>query len=250
MKKIFSIAAIVLMGAAALVSCKKGDNGGKEETVVKRVKTFSEVGDGWADVYAYTYDAQGRVSNINRSEGEKVWDFAYSGNKVTVTYTKKGETPYVAYVLTLNEKGLCTSMVDEWEETRTYTYNSEGRIIKVEKEGELKSELSLEDGCILYWTKNRDGEWAKKNHKYTSTKNIGDIHNIYSEATDPSRWMYETGLFGHGTAYLCGENQWDYSEAKGILTYEFDADGYVIAEHKDYPDWPENWTYEWEVVKK
>ena len=61
--------------------------------------------------------------------------------------------------------------------------------------------------------------------------------------------MMETGLFGHGTAYLCGENQWAHSEAKGVLTYDTDEDGFVTAEHKDYPDWPEEFAYSWEVVK-
>lgn len=246
MKKIMLIAASML-ALVSLASCQKDnkDNGKDEPTTVKRIKTYSLVGDGWADVYQYTYDEQGRVSRVYREEG-KDWNFTYADNKVTV---KKADGT-VAFDITLGANGYGEKMVDEWGDVRTYTYDKDGRMTKVMKGDDVASNITLEDGCITIWTRFSDGVEQFKEHDYTSTKNIGGIHNIHSEASGLDRWMFETGLFGIGTAYLCGGNKWQHSEAKATLTYDFDEEGYVIAEHKDYPDWPEEFEYTWEVVEK
>ena len=154
------------------------------------------------------------------------------------------------YDCALNDMGFVSTLTDEWGDTFAFTYDKEGRITKIDKGEKNITTVTIEDGCIVTWTRINDGETQTKNHKYISTKNVGDIHNIYPEVYPiAGRWMMETGLFGHGTAYLCGENQWAHSDAKGVLTYDTDADGFVTAEHKDYPDWPEEFAYTWEVVK-
>lgn len=238
----FAVTALAVLSAA---SCQKNSNTDKpEQKIEKRIAKFSLVGDGWADVYQYSYDDQGRVSKVYREES-KQWAFEYKENQCIITNAEGGKS-----TLTLNEKGLCTTMVDEWGDERTYTYNSADQVTEIKKNGTVVSKLTIEDGCIVNWTRTRDGEEQNKIHTYMSTKNVGSIHNIRSEATDPSQWLYETGMFGKGTAYLCSSSQWSHSEAKATYTYDFDEDGYVIAEHKDYPDWPEEFAYEWEVVKK
>lgn len=245
MKKIFSIAAVLALTVFA--GCEKsGQNagGGVEQTIVKRVKTYSLVGDGWADVYQYSYDSEGRVARIYREES-KQWTFSYDGDNVLV----KNAEGKVAYEMVLGQDGLCKSMTDEWGDVRTYTYNAEGCMTKCMKGEDVASDVTWEDGCITEWTRWKDGEEQFKIHNYTNVRNIGGIHNIYCEAAGVDRWMFETGLFGKGTAYLCGGNQWKHSDAAATLSYDYDEDGFVIAEHKDYPDWPEEFQYTWEVVE-
>ena len=67
MKKYFAIAAAVC-AALVTMSCQKNDDGkGDEAKVSKRVATFSLVGDGWADVYQFTYDND-KVVKVFREE--------------------------------------------------------------------------------------------------------------------------------------------------------------------------------------
>lgn len=244
MKKFITFAAIAF-AALAMVSCEKKDGDeGSTAAVEKRIKTFSLVGDGWADVYQYTYDDSGKLIKVYREES-KQWSFAYNGSEVTIK-NAEGNT---AYTLTLNAEGYCEKMVDEWGDERTYAYNSKGQITEIKKNGTVVSTLTIEDGCIVTWTREKDGELQTKIHTYMSTKNLGSIHNIRSEATDPGQWLYEAGFFGKGTTYLCSSSQWQHSDAKATYTYEYDEDGYVTKELKDYPDYPETFEYSWEVVE-
>lgn len=230
--------------AAAFVvtSCNKDKNVNEEKTVKYRITKFSVVDPGgtWADNYVYTYAQDGKIVNVDR--GDKKWDFAYNGNTIKITGTAK-------LTLTLNDKGLCTKMVDEWNDERTYTYNSEGRITSISENGKLMSTITIEDGCIISWTRDSDDATQTKNHKYSSQKNVYDIHNIYSEATEPAHWLYETGLFGHGTAYLAGESQWAHSTDKATYKYTFDEKETKLIENKDYPGYPEKFEYVFEVIK-
>ncbi len=230
--------------AAAFVvtSCNKDKNANEEKTVKYRITKFSVVDPGgtWADNYVYTYAQDGKIVNVDR--GDKKWDFAYNGNTIKITGTAK-------LTLTLNDKGLCTKMVDEWNDERTYTYNSEGRITSISENGKLMSTITIEDGCIISWTRDSDDATQTKNHKYSSQKNVYDIHNIYSEATEPAHWLYETGLFGHGTAYLAGESQWAHSTDKATYKYTFDEKETKLIENKDYPGYPEKFEYVFEVIK-
>lgn len=245
MKKFLSIAAIAL-ATIAMISCQKDgkDGEGEQNTVAKRIKTFSLVGDGWADVYQYTYDDAGKLTKVFREE-TKQWALTYAENVVTITNAENK----TVYTLTLNEKGYCEKMVDEWDEF-TYTYNSKDQMTEVKKNGEVASTIALEDGCIVTWTRMSDGELQTKVHTYMSTKNLGSIHNIRSEKAGADQWLFEAGFFGKGTTYLCSSSQWQHSDAKATYEYEFDEDGYVTKELKDYPDWPETFEYSWETINK
>lgn len=246
MKKIFSILAVVAMVATMGVSCDKDDKGGSDEPNVKaRVKTFSLVGEGWADVYQYTYDAQGRVSRVFREEG-KDWTFTYKSDSCIVTKTGDGS---VAYAMHINAAGYVDSMKDEWDETRTYAYDAKGHMTQVKKEGEVKSNIKVEDGCIATWSKWKDGVEVFKIHSFGDVKNKFKVQNIHSEATDPSRWMFETGMFGVPSDYMCESSKWDYSETTAYYTYEYDENGCPTREIKDYGGEMEYFEYTWEIIK-
>lgn len=248
MKKLFSVFAMLLAGAALMVSCDSGgddNNGGGNETPKDtfRVKSFSLVGDGWADVYQYTYDATGRVTRIFREEG-KDYNFAYSGQGITITNTGN---PFAT--IELNAQSYISKMTDEWGDVREYIYNAEGHMTQIKKNGEAVSTITLEQGCIASWTRMKDGELQTKTHTYTATPNTHGMQNIHSEATDPSRWMYETGLFGKPSVYLCASSRWAHSDIASTYEYEQDANGCVTKESKNYGGEMEYFEYTWEKVE-
>lgn len=248
MKKLLTVMAAVAMVATLAVSCSKDDSGSKEDKTVKaRVATFSLVGDGWADVYVYEYNTAGQVSRVYRQgEGnEKDWGFTYKGDSVIVT--KASGT--VAYRMVVNAAGYVTKATDEWGDVREYAYDANGHMTQVKKNGTVVSNITIQDGCIVSWTKWKDGAEVAKIHTFSAVKNTFKIQNISSEATDPSRWMYETCLFGVPSEYMCESSKWADSETTATYTYEYDANGCPIKEHKNYGGDLEEFEYTWEVIK-
>ncbi|MBR1887621.1 MAG: DUF4595 domain-containing protein [Bacteroidales bacterium] len=272
MKKLF----FFVMAAVTVltVSCKKaGQDDQKEPEGPKyRIATLAycdgnnlEKPDdaGWYDTWYYTYDDQGRVIDVDRKDGDKKhFTFTYEGNKVTIS-RKDGQRNFI---LTLNDKGVCTSITDdvkdpeEWgpyQETAVFEYDATLRPTKITKEGELRSELTWRDNCLVSWTKAREDN-RKRSFTYNTTKNIGDLHAIYSEAIDPpARWLYETGLFGHGPEYLPATSVWEDDPENGsTITCEVDENGYCVSEKKTFPAdsegkvWTEYFLITWEEIKK
>ena len=255
MKKLFFFGAIALAAAVAF-SCKPDDK--TEEVKVYRITSFSawDEDNSWKDTWTYKYDEQGRVADIDRNELDdegnkneaKHWVLTYEGQ--TVKFVRQSDK-VAEFELTLGANGFCEKMLINGKSTpRFYTYDATGRITEIKEGEDVASKITLQDNCIKVWTNEWEDPVRKKNHVYTSTKNLGDIHNIYSEVADPARWMYETGLFGHGTAYLAESNQWEDREIGSTLTYDLDANGYVTKETKVYDGWHEYWGYTWEEVKK
>lgn len=255
MKKIFLLAAVA-MTVAAFVSCEKDDgknsDNGNEGTVPEvkmRIKSYSLVGDGWADVYQYSYNADGKVNQVFREE-TKQWNFAYDGDKITVTDYQDA----TVYEMTLGASGYVESMVIpaglDGEGEYAYTYNSDGRMTKVTMNGNVTSNTEIQDGCMTGWSRFENGPEEYKVQTFTSTPNTYDIHNVFCEKQSGlSQWLMETGLFGKGSAYLVETSKWANSDATASYTYDFDENGAVTAEHKDYPDWPEEFEYSWEVAE-
>lgn len=107
MKKIFGILAAVAMVAACNTSCSKSDdNGGGNgggNTANVRIATWA---DDW-DTYAYTFDAEGKVIKVSRNNGEREWDFTYTGDKIEAT-------GYSAFTITLGANGYASEYKDEW----------------------------------------------------------------------------------------------------------------------------------------
>ncbi len=245
--------ALMAIAAAMTVSCSKpadkNDDSKEPEGPKFRIATLAYTDNWWSeattlsvetaewwDTWYFTYDAQGRVIDVDRKQEdhpERHWVFNYDGSTVTVSQKSDNK---VIMTLTLNDKGVCTALKDEWDETAVFEYDATLRNTKITKEGELRSELSWRDNCLVSWTK------AKENNRlrtftYANTPNKGDLHAIYSEAVDPpARWMYETGLFGHGPAYLPKTSVWDDDKENGsTITCAVDENGYCISETKTFP---------------
>lgn len=242
------------MTAAAVcaVSCNKPQGGGDTPEPVgpkyriaslsytdnwwDDAKTLTPETATWWDTWYFTYDKDGRVVDVDRKDAEhpeRHWVFKYEGSDVMISQKSDDK---VVMALKLNDKGVCTSIKDEWEETAVFEYDETLRNTKITKEGELRSELTWRDNCLVSWTKAKDNN-RKRTFTYAPTPNIGDLHAIYSEAVDPpARWLYETGLFGHGPAYLPKTSVWEDDKENGsTISCTVDSNGYCVAEVKTFP---------------
>jgi uncharacterized protein YxeA len=257
MKKIFYILTAVAISATLSLSCSNDDddNNGNESTGIKvRIASYTESDqdESWADIYKYTYNADGKVTKITREGLDGVinreYAFAYSGNTITITRDDKdGDDPYTFLTITLGSNGYASAMSDEWD-NYVYTYNADGYMTKIDRSGELRSTITIADNCISTWTRLNNDAWQTKDHAYSAEENVAHIYNIYSEQFGSSRWLMETGLFGKAGVKLCSDNQWQHSAIGSTLTYELDNNKCVTKEIKTYDGWKEYYAYTWTVL--
>lgn len=251
MKRIFGFVAIAAMAVSLNTGCSKDDgnggNGGGGATVNVRVTGWA---DDW-DSYVFEYNDEGRVVKASRNDGEREWNFAYNGNEISVT-------GYSEFTITLGANGYASTYVNEYDETYTYTYDNDGYVTQIKKNGEVCSNVQIQDGCIIKWSKfsDQDGDGTPeevwKEHTYSNVRNVGGIHNIYAEV-GAGRWLQELGFFGKPTQYLCSGNGWDYSSTPSTLEYEFDSNNCVKKEIKTGGSgddvYVENYFYTWETLE-
>lgn len=116
--------AVLFMLLFAFNGCKKDKD---EELVSARVKTHSltNLQSGYALSETYSYDAQGRVTLIDYSNGIRE-EYTYAANQVTVTISDTSSTPLFVTNYSLDSKGLAESSSDG----RTFEYNAEGYLVK------------------------------------------------------------------------------------------------------------------------
>ncbi len=261
MKKIFGWMLIASM-AFGIVACSDDEtpatnnNGNTEQggnEPAQPTYRITSWADDW-DSYKYSYNAEGKVVGVNRNEGERVWEVVYEGNTVRINYLTDPADEEKFYTITLGENGYAASFADCWD-TFTYTYDANGYCTQIKKNGEVDSNIVIEDGCLLKWSKfdDRDGDGTAeecwKIHTYGTEKNVAGIRNIYAER-GAGRWIQEMGFFGKATAYLCTGNKWDYNDGQeSPLNYELDENGCVTHELKGWDGEVENFYYTWEVVE-
>ena len=237
MKKV--LFAIAMIAVVALSGCTK-----PEPKIQKRLVMC---GDEW-DKYAFTYGADGKISVVNRNEGERTWTFTWSGNTATVAYVKEGEVKD-PYTFTLGANGFVSTFTDTWGDVRNCTYDAEGHLLKVDKAGEVKCNCVWKDGDLEKWSRFSDGAEQFKIQSFLVDENVG---GIFPDATDKAgldRWMIELGLFGKPSKHLLDQATWDGSGAIAVQTYEKDEDGFVTKVSKVYDGGdPEIYEYAWEVI--
>lgn len=199
------------------------------------VATF---GDDW-DTWNYEYNDNGTVKRVYRMADGKVereWFFTY-GSDSTVTVTGHDE-----YKITLNGQGYAKTYADQWD-AFSYKYDSNGYMIQVVKNGEVASNITIENDNIMKWSKFADGVEQFKLHTYGNVPNVSGAHCIYSEKCGASRWLVETGLFGKASAYCHTSNQWDYSAIPSTFTFDYDDNNCIKTEHKQGDGYTENYHY-------
>ena len=237
MKKV--LFAIAMIAVVALSGCSK-----PEPKIQKRLVMC---GDEW-DKYAFTYGADGKISVVNRNEGERTWTFTWNGNSATVAYVKEGEAKD-PLSFTLGANGFVSTWTDTWGDVRNCTYDAEGHLLKVDRAGDVKCNCVWKDGNLEKWSRFSDGAEQFKMQSFLVDENVG---GIFPDATDKAgidRWMIELGLFGKPSKNLLDQATWDGSGAIAVQTYEKDEDGFVTKVSKVYDGGdPEIYEYAWEVI--
>ena len=241
MKKVFFALMAVLMVAA--VSCKKD-----EPTIKKRL---TMCGDEW-DKYVFSYGADGKVSLVNRNEGERTWTFTWAGNVGTAKYVKEGEN-LDPWVFTLGSNGFLSTLSNEWGDTWGFTYDANGyltKVVRTDKNNALKSNCSWENGDLKKWSRMTDDGEQWKIQSFLTDENVAGIFADATDKADVPRWIFELGLCGKPSKHLLDQAAWEGSDAIAVHTYEKDADGFVTKVNKVYDGGdPEIYEYKWELMK-
>ena len=218
-----------------------------------RILTLADDWDKW--YYEYNTDGTvGRVYRLNTDGSlDREWKFSYNGHEITTT--GKNE-----YKMTTNDKNLVVKFIPETGKEYTYEYNAEGYMTKISLNGTVISNIVIENGNIIKWSK-----WTQaasdtapvehfKLHTYSTQTNPGGVHCIYSEQTGASRWLVETGLFGKGSVNCHLSSVWDYYEgnAEKTSTYSFkvDTNTNIIQEMKLYGSNLESYFYSYQSYQK
>ena len=250
MKKV--LYAMALLGVAlAFTACNKpAANNTPEET--KIVKRLTMCGDQW-DKYAFTYGADGKVTLVNRNEGERTWTFTWAGNVGTAKYVKEGEEKG-DNVFTLGDNGYLKTWANEWGDTWGFTYDANGYLTKIERTDKdpvvVKSNCVWENGDLKKWSRFGDSGEQFKLQSFLADENVAGIFPDACDKADVYRWIFELGMCGKPSKHLLDEAIWEGAEEKAVHTYEKDADGFVTKVSKVYgSDDPEIYEYQWEVVK-
>lgn len=239
MKKV--LFAIAMIAVVALSGCSK-----PEPKIQKRLVMC---GDEW-DKYAFTYGADGKISNVNRNEGERTWDFSWAGNVGTAKYVKEGEDKG-NWVLTLGDNGFLKTFANEWGDTWAFTYDASGYLTKIERsdKNEVKSNCVWENGNLKKWSRFEDGAEQFKMQSFLPDENVAGIFPDACDKAGVDRWLFELGFCGKPSKNLLDQAAWDGSEAVAVQTYEKDADGFVTKVNKVYDGGdPEIYEYAWEVI--
>lgn len=203
-----------------------------------QVATFA---DDW-DTWYYDYNDNNTIKRVYRMYNgaiEREWDFTYNGSEVTVTGKNN-------YTITLNDKGYVATFING-SDTYNYTYDDDGYMTKVEKNGNIVSNIVIEKDDIIKWSKFEDGVEKWKIHTYSAVPNVGGAHCIYSEGSGIDRWLIETGLFGKASTDCHVSNCWDYSATGSTFTFEYDNNGCIKKECKNYDGYIENYFYTYNV---
>ena len=244
MKKII-IAIAVLAVAALALSCEKIP----EPKIQKRLTLC---GDQW-DKYAFTYGADGKLTLVNRNEGERTWTFTWSGNVGTAKYVKDKEEKG-NWTFTLGDNGYLSSLSNEWGDTWGFTYDASGyltKIVRVDKGNAVKTNCSWSNGDLKKWSRMTDDGEQWKIQSFLNDENVGGIFADACDKADVARWIFELGFCGKPSKHLLDEAVWEGAEDSAVHTYQKDADGFVTKVNKVYgSDDPEVYEYVWETISK
>ena len=244
MKKILYAIALMAVTVVAFSSCKK-----EEPKIVKRL---AMCGDEW-DKYVFTYDANGKVTLVNRNEGERTWTFTWADNVATAKYVKEGEEKG-NWTFTFGSNGYLSSWANEWGDTFGFTYDATDhltKIVRVDKNNAAKCNIVWSNGNISKWSRFKDDgseEW--KVQSFLNDDNVAGIFADMTDKTDVPRWVFEVGYVGKPSVKLLDQAAWEGADAIATHTYTKDEDGFVTKVEKFYGgELDQTYEYKWEVVK-
>ena len=187
MKKVlYFIAAVAVL--ASSFACQKND----KEKIDDQTGTSTRIAqlrDAW-DWWDFVYDANGVLTKVDRDNGDRVWNFAWSGKTATVTGRDD-------FSFTLGDNGMIATLNWKDNSVYTYTYDQDGHMTEAKKDGAVVSTIEITNGNI---TKITEGEQVIT-FEYGSEENVYGIQHQYQDDFNVMlpkwyRFLIESGMLG------------------------------------------------------
>lgn len=220
-----------------------------DETKEMRIKTMTfeyDWGSGPGSTsYAYTYDAQGRVTKVVETGEDWTEEFNLDWSQPgKVNLIREEANKNRTWIL--NAAGYVSKIENIWGDGGDviFEYDNNGLMSKIYEDygtPELKSLFTIIDGNITSFTR---GDRVK-NFTFSTGENIGKIYQVFND-TYITDWQAHTGLFGKACKNLNTKVQWSNSENFTAISFEFYDDGRVKKVIRSGSDWYENYVYTYE----
>ncbi|MDY4175189.1 MAG: hypothetical protein SOY07_07870 [Bacteroidales bacterium] len=272
--RLIGMALVAVMISAATTACDDDDddddtqnsqtstsNNGIIVDGKKLVKTvrYQDDREEDADTYTFSYDSEGRVSNISDySQGRlnRSKDFVWGNGTITETSVDEDGTSVSTY--TLKNNRVVSEESEDFE--ATYTYNSDNRIAKASgteysKYGGVYSYSTnyswdgdkISKGTVTHTDNNEATYSAVETYHYNgkSCKGFFPVDLSGITACHPELFGIRSNLLpDYKTTEVLsgGENS-----SKTVYSYTFDNDGYVISTTMEWIEETEHGTYTWYV---
>lgn len=203
MKKIlYFIAALSV--AALLFSCDKDKKGKIDDEDAVKIEwrgRIDRLADAW-DHWDFTYNENGAITKVDRDEGDKIWNFDWTGNtNISSNAAISGQDEMT---ISTNDKGAITKLVNG-EDTYTYTYDANGFMTEAKKNGTVYTRITVEGGNVTKVVDYNENENTLEFEYGTEDNAEGFMLHWYDQYIKkgyPSwhRFLVEGGLFGKGPA--------------------------------------------------
>ena len=227
-KVLYFIASVAVLASA--FACKPDDKDKIDDQTGTKTR-IAQLCDQW-DWWDFVYDANGKIEKVDRGNGDRVWNFAWTGNNCAVTGRDE-------FTFTLGANGMISTL--NFKGVYTYTYDADGHMTEAKKDGAVVSTITITDGNI---TKVVEGENTFV-FTYTANDNVNGIQMHYQDRLNamlPSwyRFMIESGLMGKASAKIPatltvnGTKVCDYSVETRRATEAEMKDNAGISNEKDY----------------
>lgn len=189
-KLLYFFSVIALMTVAA--SCEPNDdpNNVIDDTTTTTTFRIKQLRDAW-DWWDFIYE-DGKIVKVDRDNGDRVWNFAWTGNTCAVTGRDE-------FSFELGDNGMISKLNFKGE--YTYTYDKDGHMTEAKKDGAVVSTIVITDGNI---TKITEGDNVCE-FEYGSEVNDKGIQHQYQDEYNEMlpkwyRFMIESGLLGKPSA--------------------------------------------------
>jgi hypothetical protein len=239
MKKslMFLSTALLAFSMVFLSACGDDDDGKKQEVKITPIKKITfDPSWGAFDSYEFTYDDEGRVATMVRTEGDDepvTFTYNYSvANQLTITTSSGGSTLY-----DLDEEGRITK--EYWNDEKTewvaYNYNSDGFMDKLTErwDGEDHIKYTAETNSKNVTQHERfydDGELrTTKVFNYSTLSSAVNVNDIHQTTINDSNWQWVGGFLGKASEGLVDNLQYwapgdEDNKSTTSITYDFVGD--------------------------
>lgn len=183
-----------------------------------------------SEVYTFSYDDKGRVINGEHKDkyGTYSYNFVWGDDAIKTSWTSSGSENNYSCMLSL-KNGLVQHEDYRDEDKGTFTYNASNKLVKF-SDGEYWTVSAIWDDDKLVSVSKEDSD-ATLTYNNIICKNgyFPLIATIIGAGESEPLYLAHPEIVGMRTSQLPSSITWkDYYESEtGILTYEFNNDGYI-----------------------